>query len=181
MKPEERAKRYKDILNAAKAVESLLDPVLDSYARGTSGITDEEKDVCREALRSPLLTLIGTAEVIIDGDGTIPQDDYMQLRSDVYRNAYRVSTSTHQLLLYSLYGDDFPTPKDNKIGLNELARSVMNSYDLRPSSIEKNRQLDFIFRTDVADDVIVSVSPLLQELLNCLLDNADKYATGVPY
>ena len=181
LKPEERAKRYKDILNAAKAVESLLDPVLDSYARGTSGITDEEKDVCREALRSPLLTLIGTAEVIIDGDGTIPQDDYMQLRSDVYRNAYRVSTSTHQLLLYSLYGDDFPTPKDNKIGLNELARSVMNSYDLRPSSIEKNRQLDFIFRTDVADDVIVSVSPLLQELLNCLLDNADKYATGVPY
>lgn len=178
LKPEERAKRYKDILNAAKAVESLLDPVLDSYARGTSGITDEEKDVCREALRSPLLTLIGTAEVIIDGDGTIPQDDYMQLRSDVCRNAYRVSTSTHQLLLYSLYGDDFLTPKDNKIGLNELARSVMNSYDLRPSSIEKNRQLDFIFRTDVADDVIVSVSPLLQELLNCLLDNADKYATG---
>lgn len=178
LKPEERAKRYKDILNAAKAVESLLDPVLDSYARGTSGITDEEKDVCREALRSPLLTLIGTVEVIIDGDGTIPQDDYMQLRSDVCRNAYRVSTSTHQLLLYSLYGDDFLTPKDNKIGLNELARSVMNSYDLRPSSIEKNRQLDFIFRTDVADDVIVSVSPLLQELLNCLLDNADKYATG---
>ena len=178
LKPEERAKRYKDILNAAKAVESLLDPVLDSYARGTSGITDEEKDVCREALRSPLLTLIGTVEVIIDGDGTIPQDDYMQLRSDVCRNAYRVSTSTHQLLLYSLYGDDFLTPKDNKIGLNELARSVMNSYDLRPSSIEKNRQLDFIFRTDVADDVIVSVSPLFQELLNCLLDNADKYATG---
>lgn len=178
MKPEERAKRYKDILNAAKAVESLLDPVLDSYARGTSGITDEEKDVCREALRSPLLTLIGTVEVIIDGDGTIPQNDYMQLRSDVCRNAYRVSTSTHQLLLYSLYGDDFLTPKDNKIGLNELAHSVMNSYDLRPSSIEKNRQLDFIFKTDVADDVIVSVSPLLQELLNCLLDNADKYATG---
>lgn len=178
LKPEERPKRYKDILAAAKTVESLLDPVLDSYARGTSGITDEEKEICREALRSPLLTLIGTVEVIIDSNGTIPQDEYMQLRTDVCRNAYRVSTSTHQMLLYSLYGDDISTPKDDRIGLNELARSVLNSYDIHPSSIEKNRHLEIAFKTDVADDVIVSVSPLLQELLNCLLDNADKYATG---
>lgn len=177
LKPEERPKRYKDILAAAKTVESLLDPVLDSYARGTSGITDEEKEICREALRSPLLTLIGTVEVIIDSNGTIPQDEYMQLRTDVCRNAYRVSTSTHQMLLYSLYGDDISTPKDDRIGLNELARSVLNSYDIHPSSIEKNRHLEIAFKTDVADDVIVSVSPLLQELLNCLLDNADKYAT----
>ena len=178
LKPEERPKRYKDILAAAKTVESLLDPVLDSYARGTSGITDEEKEICREALRSPLLTLIGTVEVIIDSNGTIPQDEYMQLRTDVCRNAYRVSTSIHQMLLYSLYGDDISTPKDDRIGLNELARSVLNSYDIHPSSIEKNRHLEIAFKTDVADDVIVSVSPLLQELLNCLLDNADKYATG---
>lgn len=177
LKPEERPKRYKDILAAAKTVESLLDPVLDSYARGTSGITDEEKEICREALRSPLLTLIGTVEVIIDSNGTIPQDEYMQLRTDVCRNAYRASTSTHQMLLYSLYGDDISTPKDDRIGLNELARSVLNSYDIHPSSIEKNRHLEIAFKTDVADDVIVSVSPLLQELLNCLLDNADKYAT----
>jgi K+-sensing histidine kinase KdpD len=34
------------------------------------------------------------------------------------------------------------------------------------------------FETEVADDVMVNVSPLLQDLLNCLLDNADKYATG---
>ena len=178
LKPEERPKRYKDILVAAKSVETLIDPVLDSFAQGTTGITNEEKIICWEALRSPLLTLINTVEVIIDGDGQIPHDDYMQLRNDVCRDAYHVSTSTHQLILFSLYGDDFPTPKSVRIGLNEMARSILNSYDLHPSAIDKNRKLATEFKTEVADDVMVDVSPLLQELLNCLLDNADKYATG---
>ena len=178
LKPEERPKRYKDILVAAKSVETLIDPVLDSFAQGTTGITNEEKIICWEALRSPLLTLINTVEVIIDGDGQIPHDDYMQLRNDVCRDAYHVSTSTHQLILFSLYGDDFPTPRPDRVGLNEMARSILNSYDLHPSDIDKNRKLTTEFKTEVADDVMVDVSPLLQELLNCLLDNADKYATG---
>ena len=178
LKPEERPKRYKDILVAAKSVESLIDPVLDSFAQGTTGISNEEKIICWEALRSPLLTLINTVEVIIDGDGQIPHDDYMQLRNDVCRDAYHVATSTHQLILFSLYGDDFPTPKPDRIGLNEMARSILNSYDLHPSAIDKNRKLATEFKTEVADDVMVDVSSLLQELLNCLLDNADKYATG---
>jgi len=178
LKPEERPKRYKDILVAAKSVETLIDPVLDSFAQGTTGITNEEKIICWEALRSPLLTLINTVELIIDGDGQIPHDDYMQLRNDVCRNAYHVSTSTHQLILFSLYGDDFPTPRPDRVGLNEMARSILNSYDLHPSDIDKNRKLTTEFKTELADDVMVDVSPLLQELLNCLLDNADKYATG---
>lgn len=105
LKPEERPKRYNDILTAAQSIESLIDPVFDSFAQGSTGITDEERTVCTEALRTPLLTLINTAEIIIDGKGQIPQDDYMQLRADVCRNAYRVSTSTHQLILFSLYGE----------------------------------------------------------------------------
>jgi K+-sensing histidine kinase KdpD len=152
--------------------------MLDSYAQGTTGITDEEKNICLNALRSPLVTLIDSVEVIIGANGQIPHDDYMQMRSAVSRNAYHVATSTHKLILFSLYGDEIPTPKDVRIGLNELARSVLNSYDLHPSAIEKNRLLATEFRTDVTDDVMITTSPLLQELLNCLLDNADKYATG---
>lgn len=178
LKPEERCKRYSDILSAARSIESLMDPVLDSYARGATGITDEEKDICRDALRGPLLTLISTSEVIIDGQGQIPHEEYIQLRAGVCRDAYHVATSTHQLLLFSLYGDDFPTTKPDCIGLNELAHSVLNSYDLQPSAIDRNRVLAMEFTTEVADDVTVNVSPLLQELLNCLLDNANKYATG---
>lgn len=178
LKPEERAKRYNDILSAARSIESLMDPVLESYARGAAGITDEEKDICRDALRGPLLTLISTSEVIIDGQGQIPHEEYIQLRAGVCRDAYHVATSTHQLLLFSLYGDDFPTTKPDCIGLNELAHSVLNSYDLQPSAIDRNRVLAMEFTTEVADDVTVNVSPLLQELLNCLLDNANKYATG---
>ena len=178
LKPEERPKCYKDILHAARAIESLMDPMLESYARGTVGISDEEKQVCMDALRSPLLTLINTSEVIIDGNGQIPHEEYMQLRASVCRDAYRVATSTHQLILFSIYNDEIPSPKPNRIGLNELVRSILNSYDLHPSVIEKQRVLVTEFKTEVADDVMVDTNPLLQELLNSLLDNADKYATG---
>ena len=150
MKPETRPKRYNDILNAARNIES----------------------------RAPLFTLISTSEVIIDGKGEIPSDEYMQLRASVCRDAYHVSVSTHQLILFSLYGDDFPTPKPDRVALNEMARSILNSYDLQPSAIDKNRVLATEFTTEVADDVMVDTNSLLQELLNCLLDNANKYATG---
>jgi len=178
LKPEERSKRYNDILAAARSIESLIDPVLDSYARGTDGISDEEKRICADALQSPLHTLINTTELIIDANGQIPHEEYIQLRAGICRDAYHVATSTRQLILFSLYGDEFSTPKPDRVALNELARSVLNSYDLHPSAIDKNRTLTSEFRTDVADDVMVNVSPLINELLNCLLDNADKYATG---
>jgi len=178
LKPEDRPKRYNDILDAARKIESLIDPVLDSFAQGTTGITEKERTVCMEALRSPLLTLISTAEIIIDGLEQIPHDEYMQLRADVCYNAYHVATSTHQLILFSLYGDEIQTPKQYRIGLNEVARSVLNSYDLHPSAIDNNRIVATTFKTEVADDVMIDTNPLLQDLLNCLLDNADKYATG---
>lgn len=182
LKPEERSKRYRDIADAARSIESLMDPILDSYANGTTGITEEEKRVCQDALRSPLQTLIGMADVIIEADGQIPHDEYMQLRSEICRDAYHVSTSTHKLVLFSLYGDDIPTPKDDYVSLNETARSILNGYEMHregsPLSEGRNFALAREFRTDVDDNVKVYTSPLLQELLNCLLDNVDKYATG---
>ena len=178
LKPEERPKRYSDIISAAKSIESLMDPVLDSYVRGTASITEEEKRICMDALRSPLLTLVNTSEVIIEGHGEIPHDEYMELRNCVCRDAYHVATSTHQLILFSLYGDDAPIPKPDRTKLNEVAETVLNTWDLHPSAIDKGRHLPTEFLTDVADDVEVNTNPLLQDLLNCLLDNADKYAAG---
>ena len=178
LKPEERPKRYSDIITAARSIESLIDPVLDSYVRGTTGITEEEKRVCMDALRSPLLTLINTSEIIIEGHGEIPHDEYMELRSSVCREAYHVSTATHQLILFSLYGDDAPIAKTDRMKLNEAARAILNSYELSPSAIDQNRHLPTEFITDVADDVEVNTSPMLHVLLDCLLDNSDKYASG---
>ena len=174
LKPEERGKRYSDIVAAAKNIESLMDPVLDSYSRGDLGISDEEKRVCQDALRSPLQTLIGTAEVIIEADGQIPHDEYMQLRSAVCRDCYDVATSTRKLVLFSLYGDSYPIPKNYEIGLNEMIRTVLSSYDLHFRTKPKT----FDFKSDVTDDVKISTNALLQEMLNCLLDNVVKYATG---
>ena len=178
LKPEERPKRYSDIIAAARSIESLIDPMLDSYVRGTASITDEEKRVCMDALRSPLLTLINTSEVIIEGHGEIPHEEYMELRGCICRDAYHVSTATHQLILYSLYGDNLPITKEHTFKLNEVARSILDSYELAPSAIDLNRHLGKEFLTDVPDDVEIHANPLLKELLNCLLDNADKYASG---
>ena len=89
-----------------------------------------------------------------------------------------MATSTHQLLLFSLYGDDFPTPKNYRIGLNEVTRSILDSYDLHPSAVDQQRTLDTEFKTEVSDDIIINTNLLLQELVVCLIDNADKYATG---
>ena len=165
---------YSDIVAAAKSIESLMDPVLDSYSRDDLGITDKEKRVCQDALRSPLQTLIGTAEVIIEANGQIPHDEYMQLRNAVCRNCYDVATSTRKLVLFSLYGDSYPIPKNYEIGLNEMIRTVLNSYDQHFKTQSKN--IEFV--TDVADDVKITTNMLLQELINCLLDNVVKYATG---
>ena len=182
LNPEEQNKRYRDIINSAHQIESLMDSVLDSYARGTASITEEEKRICLDALRSPIQTLIGTAEFIIEASAQIPQEEYLKMRHEICRDAYHVAVSTHKLVLYSLYGDDIPTPKQDVVGLNEIAHSILNSYDLHqeasPLSADRKRTLELEFKSDVADDVKVTVSPLLQELMNCLLDNVDKYATS---
>ena len=178
LKPEERPKRYKDILAAAQTIESLMDPVLDSYAQGVTGLTSGEKDICTKTLRTPLTTLINTAELVIDVGEQMPHDEYMQLRGIVCRKAYHVATSTHQLILFSLYGDGEDIDKPDRVGLNELARSILNSFDLHPTSVGEHHTLTTEFQTEVADDIVVSTSPLLQEALNCLLNNAAKYATG---
>ena len=174
LKPEERSKRYSDIVAAARNIESLMDPVLDSYSRGDLGISDEEKRICQDALRSPLQTLIGTAEVIIEADGQIPHDEYMQLRNAICRDCYDVATSTRKLVLFSLYGDSYPINKTDEVSLNEMIRTVLNSYDLH----FKTKPKMFDFKSDVTDDVTIHTHALLQELLNCLLDNIVKYATG---
>ena len=182
LNPEEQNKRYRDIINSAHQIESLMDSVLDSYARGTASITEEEKRICLDALRSPIQTLIGTAEFIIEANAQIPQEEYLKMRHEICRDAYHVAVSSHKLVLYSLYGDDIPTPKQDVVGLNEIAHSILTSYDLHqeasPLSADRKRTLELEFKSDVADDVKVTVSPLLQELMNCLLDNVDKYATS---
>ena len=163
LNPEEQNKRYRDIINSAHQIESLMDSVLDSYARGTASITEEEKRICLDALRSPIQTLIGTAEFIIEASAQIPQEEYLKMRHEICRDAYHVAVSTHKLVLYSLYGDDIPTPKQDVVGLNEIAHSILTSYDLHqeasPLSADRKRTLELEFKSDVADDVKVTVSP----------------------
>lgn len=106
----------------------------------------------------------------------------MVLRSEVCHDAYNVATSTHKLVLYSLYGDSTPLPTNYELHLNETMRSILNSYDLQHTcsavNAEKDRKLTLEYKTDVSDNVVICANPLIEVIMNCLLSNVNKYATG---
>jgi len=171
---EQREKSYHDIAAAGRSIETLLEPVLDSYIHDNMSISDEQRQLCQDALNSPLQTLISTAEIIAEDENhQMPDSDYMQLRSVIGHEAYQVAIATHELVLFSMYDENQQIALTDELGLNEIALTTMNAYDLR------NKQLTLQFDTAVDNEVKITTSQRhLQEVLNCLLNNADKFATG---
>ena len=172
LKLEERPKAYHDIVESAKQISSLIEPVIESMTHENTAISEQQKNVCQDALRSPLSSLIGMAEILAeDKDHHIPEDEYLKMREVVSNNAYMVSVSTQELLYFSITADGQKVEKKDYIGLNEGARTVLHSYDFR------NRKLGFKFTSDVGDDVhIHTYSEHLNLLLTCLLRNSDRFA-----
>lgn len=172
LKLEERPKAYHDIVDSAKQIGSLIEPVIESMAHDNTAISEQQKNVCQDALRSPLSSLIGMAEIIAeDKDHHIPEDEYLKMREVVSNNAYMVAISTQELLYFSITADGQKVEKKDYVGLNETVQSILNSYDWR------NRELEYMFTSDVDDDVhIHTYSERLQRLLICLLRNSDQFA-----
>ena len=101
LKLEERSKAYHDIVDSAKQISSLIEPVIESMAHDNTAISEQQKNVCQDALRSPLSSLIGMAEIIAeDKDHHIPEDEYLKMREVVSNNAYMVAISTQELLYF---------------------------------------------------------------------------------
>lgn len=170
---DERSKHYMDIANAARSIESMIEPVIGSYAHGGAGISKEQRIICQNALRSSLMTLTGVSEMIADDvNHQIPQEEYMQMRSEISQCAHHVASSVHELIELCLIDEETKMEMNDQICLNEFALATLNSYDMR------NRELSVEFDTNVGHDTkILTNHNALQEVLNCLLSNADKYAT----
>ncbi len=170
---DERSKHYKDIANAAHSIEAMIDPVIGSYAHGDAGISKEQRIICQNALRSSLMTLTVVSEMIADDTShQIPQEEYMQMRSEISQCAHHVASSVHELIELCLIDEETKLEKNDQISLNEFALATLNSYDMR------NHELSVEFDTNVDQDTkILTNHNALQEVLNCLLSNADKYAT----
>ena len=169
-----RPKAFQDIVDSAKAISSFIEPVIESMTHNdNTAISQQQKTVCQDALRSPLSSLIGIAEILAeDKSNIIPEDDYLKMREEVSNDAYMVSTSTQELIMYSLMADGHKAELKDSIGLNEAARQTIHGYDLR------NRNLEISFKTDIDDAVHIRTdSELIHILLVCLLRNADKFAT----
>ena len=97
----------------------------------------------------------------------------MRMRSEISQCAHHVASSVHELMELCLTDEKMKMEKNDLVGLNEIALATLNSYDLR------NHDLTFDFATDVDDDVnILTNQHAMQEIINCLLSNADRYATG---
>ena len=174
MEVSKRPKAFQDIVDSAKAISSFIEPVIESMTHNdNTAISQQQKTVCQDALRSPLSSLIGIAEILAeDKSNIIPEDDYLKMREEVSNDAYMVSTSTQELIMYSMMADVHKTELKDCIGLNEAARETIHGYDLR------NRNLEISFKTDIDDAVHIRTdSELIHVLLVCLLRNADKFAT----
>lgn len=171
---DERSKHYKDIANAARSIEAMIDPVIGSYAHGGAGISKEQRNICQDALCSSLVTLTMASKIIADDvNHQIPQKEYMQMRSEISQCAHHVASSVHELIELCLIDEETKMEMNDQICLNEFALATLNSYDMR------NRELSVEFDTNVGHDTkILTNHNALHEVLNCLLSNADKYATG---
>lgn len=172
LNPMERAKTYKDIWEAAKGINRMLDPILDSYINDNKGISLEQKQRCQEALRSPLHGLISLTELIAEDEHLqIPEDDYLAMHQEVCDDAHQVAVSAHELILYSAT-DEYPIPHTDHVPLNETLKAMLDSYD------QRNRLLVKTFKTTVSDGVTIETDlSTLREILYMLISNADKYAT----
>ena len=171
---DERSKHYQDIAKAARSIEAMIEPVIGSYAHGGAGITKEQRVICQNALCSSLLTLTMASDLIAnDVNHQISLEEYMRMRSEISQCAHHVASSVHELMELCLTDEKMKMEKNDLVGLNEIALATLNSYDLR------NHDLTFDFATDVDDDVnILTNQHAMQEIINCLLSNADRYATG---
>ena len=171
--PMDRPKTFTDILKAAREIDSMLDPILDSYINKSKGITQEQKQRCQEALRSPLHGLISLTELVAeDKHLQIPEDDYLAMRQEVCDDAHQVAISAHELILFSATDEHSKQAHADKVPLNETMRAMLDSYDMR------NRLLTKTFKTKVSDDVTIETDlAMLKEILYMLINNADKYAT----
>jgi K+-sensing histidine kinase KdpD len=163
-----------DIANAAHSIEAMIEPVIGSYAHGGTGISKEQRIICQNALRSSLMTLTGVSEMIADDvNHQIPQEEYMLMRSEISQSAHHVASSVHELMELCLTDEKMKMEKNERVGLNEIVSATLSSYDAR------NHDLSFDFATDVDGGVnILTNQHALQEIINCLLANADRYATG---
>ena len=171
---DERSKHYMDIANAARSIEAMIEPIMGSYAHGDAGISKEQREICQDALRSSLVTLTMASEMIADDvNHLIPQEEYMRMRSEISQSAYHVASSVHELMELCLTDEKLKMEKNDRVELNEIALATFSSYDLR------NHELTFDFDTDVDGGVyILTNQQAMQEIINCLLSNADRYATG---
>lgn len=171
---EDREKAYESITASAKSIESLLEPLLDSFVYNHNGIGHEQRQLCLDTLRSPLSAMIGMAEMIAsDKAHSITEDDYMAMRSEISKDANQVATAVHELLVFSTSDEGAEVVKGDLVGLNESALSSLSAYDLR------NTNLRTQFSTNVDYDVRIATNQdMLHELLMTLISNADKYATG---
>lgn len=171
---DERSKHYIDIANAARSIEVMIEPVIVSYAHGDAGIIKEQRIICQNALRSSLVTLTGVSEMIADDvNHQIPQEEYMLMRSEISQCAHHVASSVHELLELCLTDEKMKMEKNDRVSLNEIALTTLDSYDWH------YHETTFVFDTDVDDSInILTNQHAMQEIINCLLSNVDRYATG---
>lgn len=171
---DERTRVLGEIGDAAKTIDRMIDPVLDSYINKTEGIRAEQRIRCQEVLRSPLHALIGMTEMAVDAMDKISEDDMNAMRKTMSAGAHQVAVATHQLILFSATDEYNLKPKNDILPLNELITSFTGSFDLR-----NKKTVEMQFQSAVSDNAtIMTDHDTITEILFAIYHYMDKYSRG---
>lgn len=129
--------------------------------------------VCHGLMHHDYQSALAGVSEMDDINHQIPQEEYMLMRSEISRSAHHVASSVHELMELCLTDENMKMEKNERVDLNEIVLATLSSYDLR------NRELQFDFYSVIDDSInILTNQNAMQEIINCLLSNADRYATG---
>ncbi len=174
---QEKQEAVNNIENNVNTIESMLGSVVSLYQQADTdgGLTDEQTNYaeqCQTALRTPLNTISGFAQIMGSNSYEMSDEERAELMKTIASQASVISQSIGQLMNLSHADSINHAEKEDRVTLNSVCRAALDNYDLHNHALEK------VFKTTVPDDEELKTNyEMLNQMLNCLLNNADKFTT----
>ena len=118
-------------------------------------------------LNTPLTTISGTAEII--KSGLVKPEDIPHFASNIYNEAQRLITLVGDILKLSKMDENNITSEKKPVDMKDVIKRVLDT--VRPMAVKKSISIEF----QSEDCYVNGISPILEEIVFNILDNAVKY------
>ena len=118
-------------------------------------------------LKTPLTTISGTAEII--KSGLVKPEDIPHFASNIYNEAQRLITLVGDILKLSKMDENNITSEKKPVDMKDVIKRVLDT--IRPMAVKKSISIEL----QSEDCYVNGISPILEEIVFNILDNAVKY------